>query len=516
MTRQNLFSFSAKKNKATAPNKGRVRPWAVLFWLFVWEIVSLYLHSQILLVSPIQVLVRLTQLLVTHRFWESVAFSFCCIAGGFLLATVTGVLLAALSACFKRVEELLIPLMLAIKSIPVASFIILALIWFSSRNLSVLISFLMVLPVIYTNVLDGIRAASPSLLETARVFRLPIRQCIRYIYVPEVLPFFRSGSRIALGLCWKAGIAAEVIGMPRGSIGERLQQAKIYLDTPDLFAWTLVIICISLCFEKVFLWLLQRLEKYLCTMPDTSGRHRSRRKSIAAHDAASAAGSCSAHRQPRHESSQMHDISSTADSSSTLGSTAPAITLRNVSKSFDGKKVFSHLQLSFPAGETTAVMAPSGGGKTTLLRLLTGLESPDAGSIQGLEKARLAVVFQEDRLCNALTASANIRLMTPSLSRQEVQDTMTQVGLTGCDGQPVREFSGGMRRRTAILRALLSDYDILLLDEPFKGLDEATKTLVMEYTRRRSAGRTVILVTHDPQEAAFLGARILTLPEEKD
>ncbi len=494
-----------------------MRPWAVLFWLFVWEIVSLYLHSQILLVSPVQVLVRLAQLLVTARFWASVAFSFCCIAGGFLLATVTGVLLASLSACFKRVEELLIPAMLAIKSIPVASFIILALIWFSSRNLSVLISFLMVLPVIYTNVLDGIRAASPSLLETAQVFHLPVTRRIRYIYVPEVMPFFRAGCRIALGLCWKAGIAAEVIGMPQGSIGERLQQAKIYLDTPDLFAWTLVIICISLCFERFFLWLLQILEKRLSIMPVYACRKQK-----------APCCACPPARSQQHCTDENTTPAASVDTASSTPAdhspttqcpqeaqeaATPAITLQDISKYFDGKEVLLHLSLFFPAGQTTAVMAPSGGGKTTLLRLLTGLEAPDAGSIRGLESARLAVVFQEDRLCDALTAPANIRLMTPSLSEKEVLEAMEQVGLVNCDKQPVREFSGGMRRRTAILRALLSDYDILLLDEPFKGLDEATKALVMEDTRRRSAGRTVILVTHDPQEAAAMNAGIITLPE---
>lgn len=495
-----------------------MRPWAVLFWLFVWEIVSLYLHSQILLVSPVQVLVRLAQLIVTSRFWASVAFSFTCIAGGFLLATVTGVLLAALSVCFKRVEELLIPAMLAIKSIPVASFIILALIWFSSRNLSVLISFLMVLPVIYTNVLDGIRTANPSLLEAAQVFRLPMRRRIRYIYVPEVMPFFRAGCRIALGLCWKAGIAAEVIGMPRGSIGERLQQAKIYLDTPDLFAWTLVIICISLCFERFFLWLLQVLEKRLSTMPASACRKQK-----------APCCACPPTRSQQHCTDANITPAVSADTaSSTPADHSPtaqcsqgaqedvtfAITLQDISKYFDGKKVLSHLSLFFPAGQVTAVMAPSGGGKTTLLRLLTGLDIPDAGEIQGIKDARLAVVFQEDRLCDALTAPTNIRLMTPSLSEKEVLKAMAQVGLVNCDKQPVREFSGGMRRRTAILRALLSDYDILLLDEPFKGLDEITKNLVMEDTRRRSAGRTVILVTHDPQEAAAMGACIITLPKE--
>ena len=229
-----------------------IRAWAVAFWLAVWQLGAMALHQSILLVSPVQVLVRLAQLAVTAGFWQAVAYSLCRIVLGFLAGIVLGTVLAALSARFARVEELLAPAMLAVRSIPVASFIILALILFSSRNLAVLISFLMVLPIMYASVLEGIRAADSQLLEMARLFRIPSRRCIRYVYLPQVLPYFRSACGSALGLCWKAGVAAEVIGMPRGSIGERLQQAKVYLDTPDLFAWTLVIVLVSLAFERVF------------------------------------------------------------------------------------------------------------------------------------------------------------------------------------------------------------------------------------------------------------------------
>ena len=235
-----------------------IRAWAVLFWLAVWQLVSTALSSELLLVSPVRVAARLLELAATAGFWGSVASSLLRIAGGFLLAVAAGVVLAALSARSRWVRELLAPLILAVKSIPVASFIILALIWFSSKNLAVLISFLMVLPVVYTNVLSGIRAADPQLLEMARVFRIPALRRVRYIYVPQVYPFFQSACGVALGLCWKSGVAAEVIGMPQGSIGERLQQAKVYLDTPDLFAWTLTIVLVSLGFEKLFLALLRR------------------------------------------------------------------------------------------------------------------------------------------------------------------------------------------------------------------------------------------------------------------
>ena len=240
-----------------------IRAWAVLFWLAVWQLGAMALHQSILLVSPVQVLVRLAQLAVTLAFWRAIAYSLCRIVLGFLAGILLGTVLAALSARFRRVEELLAPAMLAVRSIPVASFIILALILFSSRNLAVLISFLMVLPILYANVLEGIRAADGQLLEMAQLFRIPPRRRIRYVYLPQVLPYFRSACSSALGLCWKAGIAAEVIGMPRGSIGERLQQAKVYLDTPDLFAWTLVIVLVSLAFERVFNWLMAAGTKWL-------------------------------------------------------------------------------------------------------------------------------------------------------------------------------------------------------------------------------------------------------------
>ena len=243
----------------------RVQPWAVILWLVLWQAGSMALDQEILLVSPISVIIRLFSLVRTLPFWESIWFSFIRICAGFLAAVAAGVVLAALSVRFRRISELLAPLMLAIKAIPVASFIILVLIWIPSRNLSVFISFLMVLPVIYTNVLDGIRSADTDLLEMARVFSIPAWRKIRYIYAFQVLPFFRSACTISLGLCWKSGIAAEVIGIPDGSIGENLYQAKIYLNTPDLFAWTLVIVLISLGFEKLFLFLLglgcRRLER---------------------------------------------------------------------------------------------------------------------------------------------------------------------------------------------------------------------------------------------------------------
>lgn len=247
----------------TRRKRNKIKLWAVAAWLVIWQLVSMWIGQEILLVSPAVVFLRLLELLPTGEFWRSVMFSVIRINGGFLLAAAAGVTAAGLAVKFRRVEEFLRPFVLTIKAIPVASFVILVLIWVPSRNLSVVISFLMVFPILYTNVLDGEKQMDRNLLEMAQVFALSRSVRLRYLYLPQILPYFRTGCSVALGLCWKAGVAAEVIGIPDHSIGEQLYQAKVYLNTPDLFAWTIVIVMLSVAFERLFLWLIDGGVKYL-------------------------------------------------------------------------------------------------------------------------------------------------------------------------------------------------------------------------------------------------------------
>lgn len=240
-----------------------IRILAVLFWVGIWQITSMWLGQEILLASPVSVLKKLSELIFTVDFWQSIGFSFGRIIFGFTLAVVIGILLGIAAYVSEVVEILLNPLISVIKSTPVASFIILCLIWIPSRNLSVFISFLMVLPIIYTNILTGIRQTDRQLLEMADVFGISMRRRIGYIYFSQVLPYFVTACRLSLGMCWKAGVAAEVIGVPSGSLGEKLYHAKIYLNTPELFAWTIVIIVISVLFETCFLAVVNYLKRYV-------------------------------------------------------------------------------------------------------------------------------------------------------------------------------------------------------------------------------------------------------------
>lgn len=232
---------------------------AALLALTFWEIAALLIHQRILLVTPVAVARRLCTIWRVEGFARAIWFSFYHIAGGFLLGLILGCLLAYLAAKHPVVETLLWPWMATIKSVPVASFVVICLIWLSARNLSVFISFLIVIPIIYQNVLEGLRAENREMQEAATVFQLPWRKRFRYIELPKLRPFLLSACRVTTGMAWKAGIAAEIIGVPNGSIGKMLYTAKIYLDTDDLLAWTVIIVVISVVAEKVFLAGLSRL-----------------------------------------------------------------------------------------------------------------------------------------------------------------------------------------------------------------------------------------------------------------
>lgn len=222
---------------------------AAFVWLGIWQVLSIQVNRAIFLPSPVEVGQALIQIGQTREFYASAGNSLLHVLSGFLLAVTVGSLLAVLSYWNRWLRAFIqIPVKL-IQATPVASFTILALVWISSKHLSVLVSFLMVLPTVTINVRQGLLEVDRELLEMAWVYRMSLIRRIRYIYLPAVLPYFLSACSIGVGMSWKSGIAAEVIGITRHSIGNQLYQAKLYLMTPELFAWTFVIIGISMVAE---------------------------------------------------------------------------------------------------------------------------------------------------------------------------------------------------------------------------------------------------------------------------
>ncbi len=234
---------------------------AAAAWLMLWQLCCVRINKPLLLPSPVSVLKTLGTLAQSELFWTSVAASLGKVLLAFVLAVICGSLLAAAAAVIPFVRSFLHPPISIIRATPVASFTILALVWIHSAQLPVFISFLMVLPMIYENVYKGIKSTDPLLLEMAQVYRLSLWKKLRFIYLPAVLPFFSSACVNGLGFAWKSGIAAEVLGRPKLAIGKQIYDSKIYVEIPELFAWTLVVILLSMLLEYLLLKLMEQVNR---------------------------------------------------------------------------------------------------------------------------------------------------------------------------------------------------------------------------------------------------------------
>ena len=230
----------------------------ILFWLAIWEICSFLIGNRILLVGPIEVFIKLIQMIQTSNFWISTINSISRVILGFSLAFVVGIILASLCASIKFIKELILPILNVIKAIPVASFVVLAIFWVGNRNLSIFISFVTVLPIIYFNCYRAIKETDEKLLEMAKIFKVSFYKKIKYIYFKQTLPHLISAANAGFGFAWKSGIAAELIGITQNTIGFNLHTSRIFLQTDYVFAWTFWIVIFSYTIEKIFLLILRR------------------------------------------------------------------------------------------------------------------------------------------------------------------------------------------------------------------------------------------------------------------
>lgn len=229
------------------------------FWIGVWWLASWRVGKPLLFPSPAAVLRRLTEMMQTAEFYLITANSLWNVLLGILTAVLLGCVLAIITYKIALFREALLPVMTVIKATPVASFIILALIWMGAANVPTFITVLIVLPIVWTNLDEGLRKIDPLLIEVTKLYKMPFIKRIKLLFLPSVKPYFVSACRTSLGLAWKAGIAAEIIARPRNSIGTMIGDAKQYIMTEDMFAWTLTVIILSLVIEFLFATLLNKL-----------------------------------------------------------------------------------------------------------------------------------------------------------------------------------------------------------------------------------------------------------------
>ena len=244
------FSLSHHKLKSAA---------AILFWLLLWQIIAFFVGLDLLLPSPISVMQALWGLLFILDFYLAIGFSLLGILSGFLLGVLGGTLIGLLCFRFSLIHALCSPILRLMRTAPVASFIILALLWFGRNTVPMLISAMMVLPIVVSSTQTALTETDQNLLEMASVYRFSRGKTIRLIYLPQVLPQWQAACVLGMGLAWKAGVAAEVIAQPTLSMGRNLYRSRLLLNTPELFAWTAIVILLSFLLERLFSALMQRL-----------------------------------------------------------------------------------------------------------------------------------------------------------------------------------------------------------------------------------------------------------------
>ncbi|MBO4697162.1 MAG: ATP-binding cassette domain-containing protein [Lachnospiraceae bacterium] len=499
---------------------------AVLLWIGLWEFAAYRLNKPVLLPYPMTVFRTLIGMLKDRQFLAIVWGSFRHVTAGFLLALAAGVLLAVISSLSEVIETLLMPGVKLVKTVPVVSFIILLLFFVKPEKIGLVISLLMVFPVVYENVRKGITSTDTRLKEAAKVFRLPFGSRLSCMLIPSMIPYTAAACSAGLSLCWKAGIAAELIAQAPKSIGHELYYSKLYVDAEAVFAWTIIIIAVSVLFEKVFL-ILFRLLTVSFSNP-TLWKHRGRlirfllwgnpgaKKESGADEkmqAENAVPDGSAAETARQAGSTSEAAKAGADgteaaqnaevsgrSEEETFSANPVLTLDGVGKDYDGRAVLSGISLSLIPGTVTILSGPSGIGKTTLLRILLGLAEPDHGTVTRTDDAVMSAVFQENRLFEQLSASRNVRIIPNGPDRSEADALLRSAGITETEGKAVSAFSGGMKRRVAWCRALAIRSRIILLDEPFTGLDEAKKDVMIRLLKERKGNNAIVIVTHNPSE----------------
>ncbi len=276
-----------------------------------------------------------------------------------------------------------------------------------------------------------------------------------------------------------------MIGTPDNSIGEQMYLSKIYLDTAGVFAWTAVIVLLSVLFEKVFLRL---TEVFFAWEPVCKGqmpygsRSRGKGRSGLQEEAEEDGGTV----RKEEEAEEVGGAVKTAERA------AGYIRCEDIDKSYHGERILEKVSVVYEPGQTYYLTSPSGSGKTTLLRILAGLTMPDAGCVKA--SFSCSMVFQEDRLCEDYSAVKNVALITGEGRRAE--EALRKLLKEEALHKPCRQLSGGMKRRVALVRAMEAESEYILLDEPFTGMDAETKRRAEAYIREKQNGRTLIIATH--------------------
>ena len=435
------------------------------FWLAAWMLVAALVAQPLILPGPGAVVAALLRLVCDTGTWAILAGSGARILGGLALAAVCGGVLAGVSSHSRAFARLVAPALSFVKATPVACVVVLLLIWLGSARVSIAAVFLMALPGVYFSLAEGLAQVNKPLEQMLRVHGVRGWRLFCAHTWREVLPFVLSCARAVIGMGWKAGVAAELIGMAVGTVGERIYQAKLLIETADLLAWTVLVVAASWACERALVWLLRASGPAAWRAAVRTHGHGLRGRAGATGDGAA------------------------AELALAVGDRAPW------APALDG------LVLNVPAGGRACVMGASGVGKSTLLALAAG------------ECAPCSMVFQDARLVESASALDNVLVCADARVDASSAAALLRLLVPGVDVHAcVAELSGGQRRRVEIARALLCPGGAVILDEPFTGLDTAARDATAEVVLDLLDGRMLLLATHDVSDAQVLNiSDVITL-----
>lgn len=454
--------------------KGLISLFSIVVLLICWEFVALSVDLPDLFPTVPGLAKTLFELFSSETFYLSVTAT--------LLRGITGLFLSVFAAAgiaflFSRNEllyELFRPLLAIMRSVPVISFILLALIFLNPESIPLLIAFLTMFPLLTENLTEGIRSQRKGLSVMARQFGIGWYNRLTQIVYPELKPFLYSGLASASGFGWRAIIMGEVLAQCDLGIGGEMKRAQTFISVPELTAWTIIAVLISFFFDKGIGWL----------------------------------------------GKQSFPIRYSPAGSWPVQSKGPEIQLTDISFKYGNTSIFSHYSRTFGQGRIYGLTAPSGYGKTTLLHLIGSILTPQNGCIRFTQPGNIATVFQKPELLDPLTVTENIAFPLATFADKETalghtSALLREMELEDLGNRHPYELSFGQQQRVAIARALAYPASLLLMDEPFKGLDERLSRHIAGYIRKRQAdnSQTIIFTSHNAKELDQMADEIIQLNE---
>lgn len=468
---------------------------SIILFGAAWEILARLIDSPVVLPSFSETVLRLFKLCATKEFWISFAASFGRVLAAFFVTVITGLILGFASGLSESVRTFFMFPLSLIRSTPVMALIMVVLFWFPSHSLPVICAVLMGLPVMNDIVSKAVRNTDSELLEMANVFNFSFKTKISSVYIPEALPFIKSACRTVFAQSWKVVAAGEILALPKHAAGTLLQDNRMILEPSSVFALTLTLTLFCVLSEKIIFSGTDILCKKISSV------RSSKRKTFVA----------------KFQTNPQRDA---WEGSKTTGGKILITDLTfayHDTASETSCEIFNNFNLEIKGGSITSISAPTGKGKTTLLKILSGI-IPSSEYEGSITCPKTSVIFQDSRIIPGLSVLKNTALplfsnMIKNDAYAKAYEFLCKVGLEDKAFAKAEELSGGEKQKLQAARAFAFDAPLILMDEGTNSLDEVSKNELWETMKKllEENPRTLIFVTHDKTEAQKHASEIIEL-----